>query len=181
MSTARERAAALQGHRAGLISRLLADGIDLVAVVVVYFGLLVAWAVVVFLATNRAFEIPDLSPGAAAGLLFAVQVVYLAVGWSGTNRTVGKLLIGLRVTDSTGSPLTLPRGLARAVVCSVIGQPLLLWAAVSKKNAAVYDLFLHTAVLYEWRPHLTTIAPDAAGRVAVPQLMPPHAQNGAPR
>jgi len=44
-----------------------------------------------------------------------------------------------------------PRAFVRAFICALIGIPLLLWAAVSKRNAALYDLPLKTAVIYDWR------------------------------
>jgi uncharacterized RDD family membrane protein YckC len=147
----RGRAHALQGKRAGIISRLIADGIDLVAVIVWYVGLLVAYAVVKFLLTSADLRLPR--PGATFNsiAIIVVQIVYLGIGWSGTTRTVGKELMGLRVVRSDGRLLARRWGFLRAVVCTFIGEPLLLWAAVSHRNAAVYDLWLDTAVIYDWR------------------------------
>ena len=87
MSVARRpRARELQGRRAGIVSRILADAIDLGAVIVCYIILLVAIGVVQYLLTPNPFHVPNLHGGVDALLLFGVQVLYLAVGWSGTTR-----------------------------------------------------------------------------------------------
>jgi uncharacterized RDD family membrane protein YckC len=161
LSPARARVERLQGRRAGIVSRILANAIDFVTIFVIYVGLLVAFAVVDFLATSGDFHMPDPSPRFHAIAIPVVQIVYLAIGWSGWTRTVGKELMGLRVVDTKARPLTLRRGFVRSIVCTLIGEPLLLWAAVSKRNAAVYDLFLHTAVIHDWRSPAKVLA--AAG------------------
>jgi uncharacterized RDD family membrane protein YckC len=150
-SPTRARVARLQGRRAGIVSRVTANAIDLGVVFVCYFLLLVAWAAVGYLATSNPFRIPDPPPLLHAIALAGVQILYLASGWSGTTRTVGKELMGLRVVTSRGDLLTYRHGLVRAVVCTFIGEPLLLWAAISRRNAALYDMFLHTAVVHDWR------------------------------
>jgi uncharacterized RDD family membrane protein YckC len=151
LSPTRARVAGLQGRRAGIVSRVTANAIDLGVVFVCYFLVLVAWAAVGYLATSNPFRIPDPPPWLHALALVGVQILYLASGWSGSTRTVGKELMGLRVVTSRGDLLTYRRGLVRAVVCTFIGEPLLLWAAISRRNAALYDMFLHTAVVYDWR------------------------------
>jgi uncharacterized RDD family membrane protein YckC len=149
--TMRERAATMQTTRAGIVSRLTADAIDLVVITVLYFFILVGWATVVYLATSKSFALPNPAPRFDAIALFVLQVIYLTIGWSGPRRTVGKALLGLRVVRTDGGLVSVMRGFVRAFVCALIGLPLLLWAAVSKRNAALYDLPLKTAVIYDWR------------------------------
>jgi uncharacterized RDD family membrane protein YckC len=148
----------MQGRRAGIVTRLCADGIDLGVVFLLYLALLVTIGVVQFLVTSSDFHVPDPEVSAHGLAILGVQIVYLAFGWSGTTRTVGKEIMGLRVVTTEGRPLTLRHGFVRSVVCSFIGEPLLLWAAISHKNAAVYDLFLHTAVVYDWRSPAKVLA-----------------------
>ena len=148
--TMRERAATLQSTRAGIVSRLTADAIDLVAITILYFVILVGWATVVYLATSKPFALPNPAPRFDAIALFVLQVIYLTVGWSGPRRTAGKALLGLRVVRRDGELVSVPRGFVRAFICALIGVPLLLWAAVSKRNAALYDVPLKTAVIYDW-------------------------------
>jgi len=99
--TMRERASTLQTTRAGIVSRVSADAIDLVAITVLYFVILVGWATVVYLATSKSFALPNPAPRFDAIGLFVLQVVYLAVGWSGPRRTAGKALVGLRSCGAT--------------------------------------------------------------------------------
>jgi uncharacterized RDD family membrane protein YckC len=149
--TMRERAATMQTTRAGIVSRLTADAVDLVVITILYFAVLVAWATVVYLATSQSFALPNPAPRFDAVALFVLQVIYTAIGWSGPRRTVGKALLGVRVVRSDSTEVSVARGFVRAFVCALIGLPLLLWAAVSKRNAALYDLPLKTAVIYDWR------------------------------
>jgi uncharacterized RDD family membrane protein YckC len=148
--TMRERAATMQTTRAGIVSRLTADALDLVVITILYFLVLVAWATVVYLATSQPFALPNPAPRFDAIALFVLQVIYTTIGWSGPRRTVGKALLGVRVVRSDGAQVSVARGFVRAFVCALIGLPLLLWAAVSKRNAALYDLPLKTAVIYDW-------------------------------
>ena len=82
---------------------------------------------------------------------------YLAYGWGLSGRTVGQILIGLRVVREDGTDVSFARGVARAALYLVfpIG---LLWAAVSDRNASLQDLVLGTAVVHDWG-HVPTAAP----------------------
>jgi uncharacterized RDD family membrane protein YckC len=146
----RDHAVAQQGRRAGIVSRIGADAIDLVVIFVIYFCGLVVFAGVRYLASRHSFDVPHASPTVNLIAILCLQVVYLTTGWSGERRTVGKALVGLRVVTDTGYEVGVGRAFVRAVVCTIIGGPLLLWAAVSPRNAALYDGPLHTAVVYRW-------------------------------
>jgi len=140
-----------QGHRAGVISRLVAaviDGLVVGAVLLLgYAGL----AGLLFLVDPRSFTFPE--PGAFFSMTAAltVLVVYLTVSWWITGRTYGSLVMGLRVVSRNGSTVTLVGALVRAVFCSFfpIG---LLWVAVSRENRSVQDAVLRTSVIYDWQP-----------------------------
>jgi uncharacterized RDD family membrane protein YckC len=160
------RAQALQRRRAGFVSRVLANAIDLGVIALLGVLLLLFASVVVFLATNQRFHLLDPQAWVAGVALLVIQILYLAQGWSGITRTVGKELVGLRVVTPTGRPLGYGRGFVRAVVCTAIGQPLLLWSIVSKRNAAVYDLVLRTAVVYDWRTPGEVLEAEEAGVAA---------------
>jgi uncharacterized RDD family membrane protein YckC len=142
----------LQGTRAGIVSRLAANAIDAAVVFGIFVAVLFAVGVVRYLVSSHRLELAD--PGAVlSGLLeFGITVAYLASGWAGTGRTVGKQLLGLRVVSERGRRLAPPRALSRAVICVILGGPLLLWAVVSRRNAALYDRLLYTAVVYDWSP-----------------------------
>jgi uncharacterized RDD family membrane protein YckC len=142
-------ARALQGHRAGFVSRLVADAVDLGVVWAVGLSALLFAGVVRYLLAGPPFRTPVLPSwlGATAGVVIAVG--YLAFGWSSTGRTLGKQVAGLRVLDHAGRRLSLRRALLRAALCVVFPAGL-LWVLVSRRNASVQDLLTGTAVIYDW-------------------------------
>jgi uncharacterized RDD family membrane protein YckC len=142
----------LQGHRAGFVSRVAADAIDLGVVWALGLAALLFAGVVRYLLTGPPFRTPVLPSwlGAAAGA--AIAVGYLASGWASTGRTVGKQVAGLRVLDRPGRRLPLRRALLRAVLCVAFPAGL-LWVLVSRYNASVQDLLVGTAVVYDWSYH----------------------------
>ena len=78
-----------------------------------------------------------------------VAISYLTItGWV-NGRSYGQHVMGLRVTTQRGDRLQFPHALMRSGVC--VGFPIgLLWVVVSRRNAAVHDLLLHTRVTYDW-------------------------------
>lgn len=143
-------------HRAGLVSRLIADAIDLV---------LAAGAGLVALAFLAGFRYVTLGPpitlprwpswllSSAASLLV---VAYLAAGWLTTGRTAGKHIAGLRVVSRAGRPLRPGQAILRATLC--VAFPIgLVWVLVSRRNLSLHDLVVRTAVVYDW-----SYAPAAA-------------------
>jgi uncharacterized RDD family membrane protein YckC len=143
----------MQGRRAGVISRFLADAIDLVAVLAALAGVYFAVAGARFLIRPRAFTWPELSAlnlGTLGGVLL---IAYLTIGWANTGRTLGKTVLGLRVVDADGTRLRLWRAFVRAVLCAAfpIG---LFWCVISTRNASVQDLLVRSTVLYDWEPRL---------------------------
>jgi uncharacterized RDD family membrane protein YckC len=137
-----------QGRRAGILSRLLADGADLVAIAVLaLLALLVASSIRgLFRGDLDLIEVPQPARGILAGLLV---VAYLGYGWGLDGRTLGKIVMGLRVVDDDGADLTPGRGLLRAFLYLLV-PPGLLWALVSRRNASLQDLVLGTAVVHDW-------------------------------
>jgi uncharacterized RDD family membrane protein YckC len=137
-----------QGARAGIVSRLLADAVDLVVVVLIWVGLLVVAAGIRALFTGElSFGVPnDAVRGPLVSLLL---IAYLAYGWGLNGRTVGKVVLGLRAVGRDGTDLSPWRALARAVLYLMF-LPGILWAIVSRKNASIQDLLVGTAVVYDW-------------------------------
>jgi uncharacterized RDD family membrane protein YckC len=148
-------AQALGGHRAGFASRAMADAVDLGIIWLLGLALLLSAGVVRYLLTGPPFGVPALRLWLSGPLGVLLAVGYLAVGWTTTGRTPGKQLAGLRVVDLAGNRLHPPRALLRALLC-VLFPAGLLWVLVSRRNAAVHDLLVRSAVLYDWSYH----APD---------------------
>jgi uncharacterized RDD family membrane protein YckC len=170
VASRRARADRMRGRRAGLVSRLLADGIDLVVAGLILFGALVAFAVVRYMVGSAPLRLPRVS-GIFDAVAFSITaVLYLAITWAGSGRSVGKGLVGLRVVRSDGSRLGGFRATMRAFVCTLF--PLsLLWALFSSRNAAVHDLLLHTTVVHDWSDEVRTEIPPLESTLAADAIV----------
>ena len=144
------RAQALQGTRAGFVSRCTADGIDLVVVVAIYFGILVAVGVVRYLVLQEQFDLPSPAFGVTTVVSWVIAVLYLTAGWTSTGRTVGKSTMGLRVVSSRGRPLGAKHAFLRALLCATFGWIVLPWIIVSRRRSGFHDILLRTTVVYDW-------------------------------
>jgi uncharacterized RDD family membrane protein YckC len=145
-------ARAMQGHRAGFASRVVADAVDLGVAWLLGLSALVAGGVIRYLLTGPPFSLPVLPNWLDVGTGGAVAVVYLGLSWATTGRSVGKQLAGLRVVDRDGRRLSVWRSFARALLY-VLFPAGLLWVLASRRNASVQDLVVGTAVLYDWAYH----------------------------
>jgi uncharacterized RDD family membrane protein YckC len=138
------------GRPAGIVSRALASAIDLVVVMIMCGGLLLAVAGIRLVLSPLSFRWP--SPGWVLSLLVAVSIAtgYLAIAWATTGRTCGAAVLGLRVRSAGGGPLGWARAGLRGALCAVfpIG---LVWVVISPRRRSVQDLLVHSAVIYDWR------------------------------
>jgi uncharacterized RDD family membrane protein YckC len=148
MSVVAGTRATIQGRRAGLVTRSLANVADVVVVVLLLVGGYTAVAATRFLLRPAAFTFP--APAAATLLIIGLclQAVYFAVTWGVVGGTYGDRLLGLRVTDDRGARLGWGRCVVRALLCTVfpIG---LFWVLVSRENRSVQDVVLRTSVVYD--------------------------------
>jgi uncharacterized RDD family membrane protein YckC len=156
VATRRARADLVRGRRAGVVSRLLAGGIDLVATAVILFGLLVGFSTLRYIVGVGPLRLPRPSALFSAAAFPLVEVGYLATTWSASGRSIGKEIVGLRAVRAAGTRLEPWRAFLRAAVCTVLGGPFLLWALVSSRNAAIHDLALRTAVVHDWSDEVRT-------------------------
>lgn len=148
-------AIAFQGERAGFVSRAVAASIDVGLIVLVVFGTMaVLWLL------SFVFD-----PSTAAGITggegrvppaiwfvlygYVLNVLYWTVFWATSGRTIGNLIMGLRVVNFRGDRPRWIGALLRALFCTIfpIG---LLWAIVSGANRSVQDVVLRTSVIYDW-------------------------------
>jgi uncharacterized RDD family membrane protein YckC len=154
VTTERPRARALQGMRAGFVSRVAAAAIDVTVVFAALLAALGAYAVLDYLITSNPLTLPN--PGVVwSGAAFSgLLVVALTVAWSGSGRTLGNAAVGLRVLTESGKRPTWRRALLRALIVVYIPAISMLFILVSRKNAGLHDLVCRTAVVYDWRPRL---------------------------
>jgi uncharacterized RDD family membrane protein YckC len=121
----------------------------LVDSVIVFMLIIVVGGALAFLGEAGALLIP------AACL--AIPVLYWALMQSSPRQaSVGKALLGLKVTDASGGRLALPRSLAREVCKYISAAPLMigfLLAGFTKRKQALHDFFVASTVVREGRSH----------------------------
>ena len=142
----------MQGRRAGIVSRVLADAIDLLTVVAIAIAAYLGLSAALFIVRPARFAWPHSSTFLSSSAVALLLVLYLAIGWSQTGRTAGKQVMGLRLVNGRGDPPSLWSALLRAVLCVVfpIG---LAWSVFDRRNRSLQDLLMRTSVLYDWLPH----------------------------
>jgi uncharacterized RDD family membrane protein YckC len=138
-----------QGLRAGLVSRLIADAVDLLVLMVALLACYLAVNGLRFLWNTRGFRFSSVDRPVAFVVAAALLIVYLAVSWATTGRTLGGRVLGLRVVGRGGLPVGWGIAALRALACSIfpIG---ILWVAVSPAARSVQDVLLRTSVRYDW-------------------------------
>ena len=149
VSSIPEGARAYQGHRAGLVSRLLAIGVDLAVTVTTLVALYAAWATLRFILDASRFEFPTLPLAGDWSLGMAILTVYLTASWSTTGRSYGQHLMGLRVVTLHGGRLGLALAFLRAAFCVVFPVGV-FWVAFSRQNRSLQDVVLRTSVIHDW-------------------------------
>jgi uncharacterized RDD family membrane protein YckC len=143
----------LEGRRAGIASRLLADVVDFVVVLTALAAIYVAVAGLRFVSRPATFRWPQPNPATTLVVGAVVSIAYLSWAWLITGRTVGKQLAGLRVVTTEGRRLGPVQSVLRAIACLFF--PLgLFWVLLSRSNSSLQDLGLRTAVVYDWRHRL---------------------------
>jgi uncharacterized RDD family membrane protein YckC len=150
---------------AGVVTRLLAAGVDIVAVALLTVVLDLAAAGVRFVWSPVDFRWPRPATSTSILVLLAVAVLYLTIGWATTGRTYGGTLLGLRVLSGRGGLLGWIRSLLRAVAC-VLWPVGLLWSGVSPVRRSVQDIVFRSVVVYDSHPYVDARAaePSHPGR-----------------
>jgi uncharacterized RDD family membrane protein YckC len=142
-------ARAIQGLRAGVVTRTLAGGVDYLLVVVLTLGTYVGWAVLLFLFNPVSYRLPEWPFWIFLIIGFSYFVLYLWIGFAVRGRTVGARVMGVRVVGARGGRMNWLAALLRALLYAVfpIG---LWWCAVSRENRSVQDMLLRTSVVHDW-------------------------------
>ncbi len=144
-----KEARAFQGRRAGIVSRCVAAGIDALVVLVLLIGGYVGVTIVVFVVPggDRMASVPPLLTSIA--IAYLVAVLYLAVLWRVSGRTVGCQVMGLRLVSFRGTNGLLPVLVLRAAFC-VLFPIGLFWVAFSGANRALWDVVFRTSIVHDW-------------------------------
>lgn len=146
--TGKDGRALVSGHYAGPVSRALA----FIADCLIAFWLFTAGAA----ATTWVLESFGISLAQDAGLLTAVFLLwafsYWFTGLALTGRTGGKALVGLKVVDRRGSPLTAGQAAVRTLALPLSFVALVGVAAVlvTQRRSSLHDAVSRTCEIYDW-------------------------------
>jgi uncharacterized RDD family membrane protein YckC len=149
VDTVPAEARAFNGAPAGLVSRTLANIVDLIVVGALLAAAYLGVAGLLFLRRGASFSFPVVGYPTAYAVGVAGWIVYMAIGWRTNGRTYGDHLLGLRVRTIRDGPVGAPRAVIRAILCA-IAPLLLVWVAFSKQQRSVQDLLVGTRVIYDW-------------------------------
>jgi uncharacterized RDD family membrane protein YckC len=142
----------LQGQRAGIVTRLLANAVDAAVVSGATVSVYLSWAALVFMVNPTTFRAPSAPFLFWVLLAGGISWTYWTVGWATTGRSIGKQVLGLRVVNARGERLHWAGAAVRAAFCLVFMVGL-LWVAPSGKNRSLQDSVLRTSVIYDWTRH----------------------------
>jgi uncharacterized RDD family membrane protein YckC len=138
---------------AGVVTRVLAAGVDVVAVALLAVGLDLAAAGARFVWSPVDFRWPRPAIGSSIVVLLAIGVLYLTVAWAMTGRTYGGRLLGLRLLSTRGELLGWTRAFLRALTC-VLWPVGLLWSGISTVRSSLQDILFRTVVVYDAHPYV---------------------------
>jgi uncharacterized RDD family membrane protein YckC len=158
----------LQGHYAGMVSRLLAWVIDAFVVSVVFALLLGLMTLAIEVVTGEQVTVADY--GVLTVVSFALwSLIYFAVPWTMSGKTVGMTVLGIQVRRSDGSHLD-----GKHAVIRILALPLsfvlfglgLIMGMFQRQHRCLHDLIAGTCVVYSWdarraRLRMLTREPDS--------------------
>ena len=147
-----DRDVSLQGHYAGIVTRLAAFGIDvLVATTLFTLG----GNVSEYLLSSLLGDDVSLSdaPVVSVVLLTVWLLVYFAYPTAVGGRTLGMSLVGLEVVNKDGRPVNAKHAVVRTLCLPLslifLGIGILM-ILVNRQRRALHDLIAGTAVVYSW-------------------------------
>ena len=159
-----EEVRAIQGQTAGFVTRLAANLIDMVVLAMTWVGFLLFIGLARYIAHPlRGWQLPKPATWVSGLTIMVLAILYLTLAWSGTGRSIGKRMAGLRVRRASGAPLGTGRAFLRAVLYVVLTIGF-LWVLVSRKNKSAWDIVLATTVIYDWGLRPTSPPAAAAAR-----------------
>ena len=152
-----------RGATAGFATRAAAYVIDAMVIVGLLSVLTFAANAVITLITAQDAGV-ELPTGWVATVLTitGVSIVYLTLGWWLFGRTVGKLVLGIRVVDVRGRRPGFLQSLVRAVLYTVSAAFVIgfAWVGVTPRRRAWHDHIARTWVVYDWAAHPRTAYDD---------------------
>jgi uncharacterized RDD family membrane protein YckC len=143
--------AQVSGRYSGPVSRLAAYAVDAVLMSVLFTTMLAAVTYAVDLVTDATLDADGSWWLVVIGSVWAF--LYLWIGLAMAGRTVGMLLLGIKVVTRRGQPLS-PRGAFVRVVTFPLSFLLLglgfAGIVVGRERRALHDVAAGSAVVYDW-------------------------------
>jgi uncharacterized RDD family membrane protein YckC len=147
-----DRDVGMQGHYAGIVTRVAAFGIDVLLAATLFT---VGGGVVEYLLSSLLGKDVSLSdaPIVSATALTAWLLVYFAIPIAVGGRTVGMAVVGLEVVTTDGRDVGAGRAVIRTMLIPLslillgIGMLMVL---IDRRRRALHDLIAGTAVVYSW-------------------------------
>lgn len=136
---------------AGIVTRLLAAGIDVLVVCVLMGAIYLGMVFFRLMFSPQAFSFPAPHALLSSVGFLSLSVAYLTGFWGATGRTIGSVLMGIRVEKATRSRLRWLIAFGRAWLCVVFPVGL-LWSVVDRRRRSVHDIVFRTRVVYDWQP-----------------------------
>lgn len=150
-----ERARAIQGLSAGFTSRLIAVFIDIALVALLVLGTWGCWEALRYI-LNVFYTLPALTGIPLLIIGYVLMWLYWTWSWSIGGRSLGNILMGLRVQRKGGGNLGLGLAALRSAL-SVVFALGLLWSIFSSKNKSLQDIVVSTEVVFDWTPLLPKV------------------------
>lgn len=164
----------LLGYPAGFASRFLSLAIDLLLMVLILaiVSLLLNEVTTLtrsFWASLTGKELPSYLTELMYSVsgIFIVNAIYFIFFWTFMGKTVGGIIVGLRLVDRNGKKPSFWRCAFRFLVEFGIPGMLVLgsiWIFINPRRRSIFDLISKTFVVYDWK---------AIGDESMPQLQWP--------
>jgi uncharacterized RDD family membrane protein YckC len=141
-----------QGHYAGVVTRGAAFAADMGVLWGIYTLFAIAVSLAAQLITGTTYKV-----GSHQVINILVLVVwwfvYFSYQWTLGGRTVGMALLGIRVVQKDGQPITARQAMLRALLMYLsflFAVVTAIWIVVQRERRSIHDLIAGTAVVYSW-------------------------------
>lgn len=159
----------LQGRRAGFVTRALAYSIDAMIVIIGVPVILYGIAVVQGMLHLEAPQYPPDIPDWLSASISVLWTFWYFVGlWWATGRTIGAIVMGMRVVGRkhrrVGIIAATVRWWVMVLTLFVVGE---VWLIFSKSRLALHDRAARTQVVYDNAPKHQAVKVEVAAPEAV--------------
>ena len=133
---------------AGIVSRGLAALVDMLVVLLTLGLLYLGLALTALMVNPTSFRFPAPNLIFSTAVTAVVSALYLTACWTLSGRTLGAILLGIRVTARSAERLGVAVAIVRAVAC-VLFPIGLGWVAVDRQRRSIQDIVLGSRVIYD--------------------------------